>query len=124
MVGATACRGGGRSPPLEVLPAPRKLDGARLVGAVGTVGDGGRCDALKFFERFLLTSGKTSSVDLGRGFDEVNARRRFIIDDDVRVSLGICGDGDGVCVSSGGHEKGSRHNGKIDAHRVTSCRTG
>ena len=91
IVGATACRGGARSPPLDGLPVPRKLDGARLVGALGTVGDGGRCDASKFFERLRPTSGVTSSVVFGRCFDDVNARRRFIIDEDVRVSRGICG---------------------------------
>ena len=93
IVGETACLGGGRSPELEVLPGPRKLDGARLVGGVGTVGDGGR-----FLKRFLPTSGVTSRVVWGRGFDDVNARRRFIIDDDVRASLGICKRGDGMCV--------------------------
>ena len=71
IVGATACRGG----------AAR----AYALGAAAV--------ASNIFDRFLPTpaaSGTTGSiVDLGRGFVDVNALRKFSIDDDVRVSLGI-----------------------------------
>ena len=71
IVGATACRGG----------AAR----AYALGAAAV--------ASNIFDRFLPTpaaSGTTGSiVDLGRGFVDVNALRKFSIDDDVRVSRGI-----------------------------------
>lgn len=85
-------------------------------GAWAYVGDAGRCDASNIFDFFrpmpanpspcpgfgpwpwpCSATGESSSVDLGRGFWDVNARRRFSIDDDVRVSRGSCDCGDERC---------------------------
>ena len=71
-----------------------------IVGATACLGGAARAYALgaavasNIFDRFLPTpaaaSGTTGSiVDFGRGFVDVNALRKFSIDDDVRVSRGI-----------------------------------